>query len=108
MNIPKGANVAVIISRDWANLSAIRIFLRKHREPETEIQGNDESHLVFAKILDHEDPHGLWIELNTTKHAEDSAVKRYSFLIPWGSVLGMVVGEEFSPMIRDEVRRAGF
>jgi hypothetical protein len=108
MNIDKGASAYVIISRDWANLRAIRIFLRQNHEPEREIRGTDDSHIVYAKILDSDDPHGLWIELNTAKHREDSAVKRYNFLIPWGSLLGIVVSEEFSPEIREEVRKLGF
>jgi hypothetical protein len=84
------------------------MFLRQNNQPEREIQGRDESHQVYVKILDHEDPHGLWIELNAAKHREDSAAKRHSFLIPWGSVLGIVVGEEFSPEIKEEVRQCGF
>lgn len=108
MNVDKGASAAIAIRRDWANLRAIRLFLRQHDNPEREIRGTDDGHLVFAKILDSEDPHGLWIELNTEKHREDSTVKRYSLLVPWSEVLAIVIGEEFSPTIRDEARKVGF
>ena len=108
MNIDKGATAAIVIDRHWANLKAIRVFLRQNDHPENEIRGTDEGHLVFAKILDLDDAHGLWIELNTDKHREDSTAKRYGFLIPWNSVLGIIVGEEFSPDVREEVRKLGF
>ncbi len=71
MKIDKGTSVAVVINRHWANLQGVRMFLR----PEKDIGGADESHVVFARMLDSEDPNGLWIELNTAKHKEDSTVK---------------------------------
>ena len=95
MKIDKGASVAVVINRDWANLQGVRMFLR----PEKVIGGADESHVVFARMLDSEDPNGLWIELNTAKHKEDPSVKRFSFFIPWNQIFTIVVGEEFSPAI---------
>jgi hypothetical protein len=107
MIIDKDTTAAVVVNRNWANLHGVRIFLREHDHPEREIRGDD-SHIVFAKVLDHDDPKGLWIELNTAKHREDSTVKRRSFLIPWSQVVTVVVGEEFSPAIRDEVRKMGF
>ena len=108
MTIDKGASAAIAIRRDWANLRAIRMFLRQNDNPEREIRGSDHSHLVFAKILDYDDPHGLWIELNTDRHREDSTVKRYSLLVPWSEVLAIVISEEFSPALREEARKLGF
>jgi len=103
MKIDKGASVAVVINRHWANLQGVRMFLR----PEKDIGGADESHVVFATMLDSEDRNGLWIEL--TKHKEDSTVKRVSFLIPWSQILSVVVGEDdFSPDIREQARKIGF
>ena len=102
MKIDKGASVAVVINRHWTNLQGVRMFLR----PEKDIGGADESHVVFARMLDSEDRNGLWIEL--TKNKEDSTVKRFSFLIPWSQILSVVVGEDFSPNIRDQARKIGF
>jgi hypothetical protein len=105
MKIDKGTSVAVVINRHWAHLQGVRMFLR----PEKDIGGADESHVIFARMLDSEDPNGLWIELNTAKHKEDSTVKRFSFLIPWNQILSVVVGEDdFSPDIRDQARKIGF
>jgi hypothetical protein len=104
MKIDKGTSVAVVINRHWANLQGVRMFLR----PEKDIGGADESHVVFARMLDSEDRNGLWIELNTAKHKEDSTVKRFSFLIPWSQILSVVVGEDFSPDIREQARKIGF
>jgi hypothetical protein len=103
MKIDKGTSVAVVINRHWANLQGVRMFLR----PEKDIGGADESHVVFARMLDSEDRNGLWIEL--TKNKEDSTVKSLSFLIPWSQILSVVVGEDdFSPDIRDQARKIGF
>ena len=105
MKIDKGVSVAVVINRHWANLQGVRMFLR----PEKDIGGADESHVVFATMLDSEDRNGLWIELNAAKHKQDPTVKVYSFLIPWNQVLGVVVGEDdFPPDIRDQARKIGF
>jgi hypothetical protein len=102
MKIDKGTSVAVVINRHWANLQGVRMFLR----PEKDIGGADESHVVFARMLDSEDRNGLWIEL--TKNKEDSTVKSLSFLIPWSQILSVVVGEDFSPDIREQARKIGF
>jgi hypothetical protein len=80
MKIDKGTSVAVVINRDWANLHGVRMFLRLNHTPEREIRGVDNSHVVFARMLDSEDPNGLWIELNTGAHEKDPTVKRSSFL----------------------------
>jgi hypothetical protein len=107
MKIDKGANIAVVVNRSWANLWGVRVFLRQNETPEREIRGDD-SHLVFAKLLDSEDPNGVWVELNTDRHEKDPTVKLASFFIPWSQVLTIVVTEEFSPAIREEIRKIGF
>jgi hypothetical protein len=108
MQIDEGACVAVVLNRDWANLQGVRLFLRQNDTPAREIRGPDESHIVFAKVLDSGDARGLWIELNTDRHRKDSTVKRFSFLVPWSQVLTIVIAEEFSPAIREEARKIGF
>jgi len=108
MRIEKGASVAVVVRRSWANLVGVRVFLRHNNSPEKEIRGSDDSHIITAKMLDSEDRNGLWIELNTEENRKDAAVKRASFFIPWNEVLSVVVAEGFSPAMRDEVRRMGF
>jgi hypothetical protein len=107
MKIEKGANIAVVVNRSWANLWGVRVFLRQNETPEREVRGDD-SHLVFAKLLDSEDPNGLWVELNTDRQKKDPTVKLASFFIPWSQVLTIVVTEEFSAAIREEISKIGF
>ena len=108
MKIDKGTSVAVIVRRNWANLAGVRIFLRHNANPEREIRGSDDSHIITGKMLDSEDRNGLWVELNTEKQSEGSNEKRASFFIPWTEVVTVVVGEDFSPAIREEARKIGF
>ena len=108
MKIDKGTNVAVVVNRHWANLQGVRMFLRHYQDPEREIRGSDESHVMFADVLDSEDPKGLWIELYTDQHRKDPDVKRLPLFIPWGQVLSILIAEEFSPAIREEARQIGF
>lgn len=108
MKIDKGASVAVIVRRSWANLAGVRVFLRHNANPEREIRGSDDSHIITAKMLDSEDPNGLWVELSTEKQRKDPGEKKASFFIPWSEVLTVVVGEDFSPAIREEARKIGF
>jgi hypothetical protein len=108
MTIDKGANVAVVVNRTWANLHGVKMFLRPQEGSQSDIRGVDESHVLFAKVLDGEEANGLWIEVHTGKDAGDSAAERVSMLIPWRQVLTIVVAQQFSPSIRQEARRIGF
>lgn len=106
MQIDKGSAVAVVVKRAWANLHGVRMFL--HENPLAEIRGVDESHILFAKVLDAGDSNGVWIEIERRKPAEESGVEQFRMLIPWSEVLALVVGKEFSSSIRQEARRIGF
>src|SRR5215472_11605067 len=106
MQIDEDSSVAVIVKRAWANLYGVRLFL--HENPITEIRGVDESHVLFAKVLDAEDARGVWIEVARRKRAEDSTTEQFRIMIPWSEVLALVVGKEFSPAIRQEARKIGF
>jgi hypothetical protein len=108
MQIDKNASIAVIVNRTWVNLHGVRMFLRQHQNPQAEIRGVDESHILFATVLDSEDARGVWIALTADKQQPDSAVERFSLLIPWSQVLTVVVAEQFSAAIRQEARRIGF
>ncbi len=99
MQIARGTNVAVVVNRDWANLQGVRLFLRQTQAPAREIRGVDESHIVFAKVLDADDSKGLWIDLDPERHR---------LLVPWVQILAVVVAEEFSPEIREAARKIGF
>jgi len=107
MTIDKGKKVAVVVNRHWANLQGVRMFLRHYQDPQREIRGSDESHVIFADVLDSENSKGLWIELYTDQHRTDPAVKRMPLFIPWGQVLCIVIAEEFSSAIREEARQIG-
>lgn len=83
MQIDKGASIAVVVRKPWANLHGVKMFLRQHPDPQAEIRGVDESHILFAKVLDPDDARGVWIELAGDKQNADSAVGRVSLLVPW-------------------------
>jgi hypothetical protein len=108
VQIDKGASVAVVVNRAWANLHGVKMFLRPHENPQAELRGVDESHILFAKVLDTDDARGLWIESTTDKKKEDSVAERLTLLVPWSQVLTIVVAEQFSPAIRQEARKIEF
>jgi hypothetical protein len=108
MQIDTGSNIAVIVKRQWANLHGVKMFLRPHENSQTETRGVDESHIIFAKVLDGDDARGVWIEVMAEKQEQDSTEERSTLLVPWGQVLTIVVANQFSPAIRLEARRIGF
>jgi hypothetical protein len=108
MQIDKRASIAVVVKRTWANLHGVKMFLRPHNSPQAEIRGVDESHILFATVLDSEDARGVWIELTTDKLEAASGKARVTLLVPWSQVLSIVVAEEFSAAIRQEARKIGF
>lgn len=108
MQIDKAASIAVVVTRTWANLHGVKMFLRQHENPQNEIRGVDDSHILFATVLDSDDARGLWIELPGDKQKQDSAAERFSLLVPWSQVLTVVVAEQFSAAIRQEARKIEF
>lgn len=108
MQIAKDASIAVVVKRTWANLHGVKMFLRQHESPQTDIRGVDESHILFVKVLDSDDARGVWIELAADRQKQASSGERFSLLVPWSQVLTIVVAEEFSPAIRQEARKIGF
>jgi len=107
MKIKKGTSVAVVINRDWANLQGVRLFLRKYDNPENEIRGADKSHVVFSRMVDYEDPNGLWIELYAGKHKQDPTVKKYRFMIPWNHILCIVIVDDLAAL-QEKAPKIGF
>jgi hypothetical protein len=108
MQIAKNANIAVIVRRTWANLHGVKMFLRPQDSPLREIRGVDESHILFATVLDSDDVRGVWIGITPDKNQPDSAVGRVSILVAWSEVLSIVVADQFSAAIRQEARKIGF
>ena len=108
MRIPKNASAVIVVDRNWANLAGIRVFLRRYETPSKEIGGTDSSHLIRARILDSEDNRGLWIELFTDQHRKDPTTKRLSLMIPWNNVIALVLSEEWTPALQEEIRKIGF
>jgi|HubBroStandDraft_5_1064220.scaffolds.fasta_scaffold260385_1 hypothetical protein len=97
-------SIVLVVERSWANLRGVRAIIREGRE----IKEGDDSHIIEAKVLDSEDTHGLWVELNTEKHKQDPAVQLYSVLIPWNVILMICVAEKQTPHFWKETRKAGF
>ena len=108
MRIDKDARVAVVVNRAWANLHGVKLFLRSHESPQAEIRGVDESHILFATVLDSDDARGLWIESMTDRKKQDSPAERFHLMVPWNQVLAIAVAEQFSPAIREEARKIAF
>jgi hypothetical protein len=94
MRLKQNSATAIAVKKSWANLQAIKLFLRDC--PSCEIQSADESHLIFARVLDDTDERGLWIELNTTKHENDPAADLDALMVPWHAVLGVVVANDLA------------
>jgi len=107
MQIDKAASVAVVVKRTWANLHGVKMFIRRGDSPQTEIRGVDESHILFATVLDADDVRGIWIELKADQQNQDSA-EPFRLMIPWSQVLTIVVASHFSPAIHQEARKIGF
>ena len=108
MQIDKDASVALVVKRAWANLHGVKMFLRQHGNLQAEIRGVDESHIIFARVLDADDGRGVWIELTTDPQEPDARVEWFRLLVPWNQVLAIVVADQFSPAIRQEARKIGF
>ena len=108
MEIDKDASIAVVVKRAWANLHGVKMFLRPPENPQTEIRGVDESHILFARVLDSDDSRGVWIQLTADGAKQDSAKESFSLLVPWSQILTIVVAKQFSPAIRQEARKIGF
>lgn len=104
MQIKKNVNIAVVVRKSWARLEGIKLFLR----PPDDVKGTDDSHVIFARVLDSQDDRGFWIELNTTKHRQDPSAQRYAFMIPWQEVLAIVIAKDFSPALEKEAQIMGF
>jgi len=91
MRLKQNSSNAVVVRKTWAHLQAIQLFLHDRA---VEMQSEDDSHTIFARVLDDTDERGLWIELNRAEHDRDPAVKLQAMMIPWHAVLAVVVGEE--------------
>lgn len=102
MQIAKGTSAAIAVTHNWANLQGVRAFLRQKEDPRREIRGDDDSHIITAKILDSEDPVGLWIEIDW--RMQDETLEKRNFLIPWREVLTVVTGKG----VEEESRKIGF
>lgn len=108
MQIGHDMSVALVVSRTWANLHGVKMFLRSHEESQPDIRGMDDSHTLFATVLDADDVRGIWIELTGAKQTPDFTAERYTLMVPWTHVLTIVMAEHFSASIRQEARKIGF
>jgi hypothetical protein len=106
MEIKKGTSVAVVVRKSWANLYGVRVFIREGREIK---ESHDETHILFAKLLDSGDPYGLWIETNTGKRESDPSVRLMSIMIPWSEVVTLaVLRDDLYPEFWAEAKKLGF
>ena len=80
------------------NLRGVSMLIREGRE----IPKDSDSHIIFARVLDSQDPRGLWIETNRGKHEVDPTVKLQAIMIPWREVLSLVVRQDLSPEVWEQ------
>ena len=92
MRLKQNSMTAVVVKKSWADVQAIRQFLCNGTTAEA--SPPDDGQTIFARVLDDTDERGLWIELNTKRHAENPEVQLQALMIPWESVLAVVVGDE--------------
>jgi nitrate reductase NapAB chaperone NapD len=104
MRLKQNSATAIVVQKSWAGLQAIKLFLGDC--PSCEIHSEDDGHLIVARVLDDTDPRGLWIELNTTKHANDPSAELNSLMIPWRAVLGIVTAKDLAHAA-EEAKQAG-
>lgn len=104
MNIKENTSVAVVVNKSWANLYGVRVFLREGREIK---ESQDESHIIFATVLDPNDAMGLWIT-NTKQHEADPNTRVKRILIPWHVIQTVVVRQDISPELWAEANKMGF
>jgi nitrate reductase NapAB chaperone NapD len=65
MRLKQNSVTAVVVKKSWANLQAIKLFLRGC--PSCEIQSADDGHLILSRVLDDTHERGMWIEPNTAR-----------------------------------------
>jgi hypothetical protein len=103
MTLEPNTSVAVVVSKQWSDLSSIRRFLGP-KDPGS--GATDDSATLYAKLMDYSDPRGLWIELNTARRKHDKTVPLMNCLIPWAFVYSVVVitehREDLRPNDRDD------
>jgi len=105
MRLKQNSTTAVVVKKSWAELRAIRQFLC--HSAVAEASPPDEGRTIFARVLDDTDERGLWIELNTKRHEKDPKVELQALLIPWESVLAVVVGDQLA-CAQKEAEEFGF
>ena len=91
MRLKQNSTNAVVVRKSWAHLQAVQTFLRDRAD---EMPSDDDSHTIFARVVDDTDERGLWIELNRREHDENAEVDLHVMMIPWHEVLAVVVGDD--------------
>ena len=93
MEIAKHTRAVVIVSSEWRNLAAVKIFIGASDNPNA---AEDGSSVLEVEILDAIDDRGLWIELDSgqTKWPDRRAQK---LMVPWKFVLAIVLQRDLEP-----------
>ena len=93
MEIAKHTHAAVIVSSEWRNVGAVKLFIGTSESPTTVEDG---SSVLEAEILDAIDERGLWIELNggQKKWLDRPAQK---LMVPWKFVLAILLQPDLKP-----------
>jgi len=93
MDLAKHTYAAVVISSEWRQLGAVRLFIGP---PDNSTAAGDGSSLLEAQILDATDRRGLWLELNSgQKQSPDRPAQK--LMVPWKFVLAIVLQPNLEP-----------
>jgi hypothetical protein len=85
VEIPKHTHAAVIVTSEWRNVGAVKLFIGT---PESPLTVEDGSSVLEAEILDAIDERGLWIELNGGQRQS---------MVPWKFVLAILLQPDLKP-----------
>jgi hypothetical protein len=116
VEIAKHTHAAVIVSSEWRNVGAVKLFIGASDKPDTVEDGDS---VLEAEILDAIDHRGLWIELNSgQKKWPDRPVQK--LMVPWKFVgtssgataaahvrSGIPPAELFASILSEPVRPVG-
>lgn len=92
----------IIVDSTWAEKPWIRKMLGPS-DPRAPNEG-DES-VIIARIADHTNPHGLWIELNQARTRGTPRFPRHNIFLPWVAIRSILYNPDRPETEEDELYR---
>lgn len=104
MHIPAGVTCGIAVDAGWRHSGAVNALIGPPDNPKAKASG---SSLIIAKILDTDDPYGLWIELNS-EQKRNPGYPILRFVIPWRFIFGVCVDPSDLPEVTHSGKHYGF